>query len=142
MPSTVIDVFGNMSIEGVRNEVMNKQRDSQTLGKYLQRQREAQGLSMRRLAAAAGLNATYIMRLERGEYASPDPKHLQEIARVLEIDAADLFTAAGFRGSRDLPGFTPYLRAKYDLPPEAVAQLEAHFELLHDRYADGDGGDR
>jgi len=28
----------------------------------------------------------------------------------------------------------PYLRAKYHLPSEAVAQLEAHFELINEKY--------
>jgi hypothetical protein len=56
------------------------------------------------------------------------------VSTGLELEAADLYLAAGYASGEGLPGLAPYLRAKYDLPEEAVAQLEAHFELLHDKY--------
>ncbi|MDQ1741427.1 MAG: hypothetical protein QOE53_3079, partial [Pseudonocardiales bacterium] len=40
---------------------------------------------------------------------------------------------AGLSDGQGLPGFAPYLRAKYDLPDDAVKQLEAHFQLLNDK---------
>jgi hypothetical protein len=40
----------------------------------------------------------------------------------------------GYADGRGLPGFAPYLRAKYDLPEEAIRPLEAHFQLLNDKY--------
>jgi hypothetical protein len=51
----------------------------------------------------------------------------------------DLFTAAEY--AEGLPGFAPYLRSKYDLPGEAVAQLEAHFQLLAEKYDREEGGE-
>lgn len=116
---------------------MTKEVSGNRLGDYIQRQRLRRRLSLRGLAAAAGLNASYVMRLERGEYASPDPRHLRELARVLEVDPADLYLAAGYRDAATLPGLAPYLRTKYDLPAEAVSQLQAHFELLADKYDAG-----
>jgi hypothetical protein len=50
------------------------------------------------------------------------------------VAPTDLYVLAGYGGSETLPGFAPYLRAKYDLPPEAISQLEAHFELLNQKY--------
>ena len=47
---------------------------------------------------------------------------------------ADLYLEAGFGDARGLPGFGPYLRAKYHLPDEAIAQLEAHFALINEKY--------
>ena len=47
---------------------------------------------------------------------------------------ADLYLEAGFGDAHGLPGFGPYLRAKYHLPPDAVAQLEAHFALINEKY--------
>jgi hypothetical protein len=38
--------------------------------------------------------------------------------------------AAGYRSSAALPALAPYLRAKYDLPPAAVHQLQADFDRI------------
>jgi hypothetical protein len=56
------------------------------------------------------------------------------VARALEVEPADLYLEAGFGDAHGLPGLGPYLRAKYHLPPEAVAQLEAHFALINEKY--------
>jgi transcriptional regulator with XRE-family HTH domain len=113
---------------------MDQMVDTHQLGDYVKHERERQGLSLRRLAVAAGVDASWLMRLERGEYSSPDPRHLREVARALEVEAADLYALAGYKGGEGLPAFAPYLRAKYDLPPEAIEQLAAHFELISDKY--------
>jgi len=63
---------------------------------------------------------------------------LYRLARALGIEVANLYEYAGY----DLPGFAPYLRVKYDLPDEAIAQLEAHFELINERYRPDEGGGR
>jgi hypothetical protein len=65
---------------------------------------------------------------------------LWRVARVLDIETADLFLEAGYGDAHGLPGFVPYLRAKYDLPTQAVEQLEAHFELINEKYQQGKGG--
>jgi transcriptional regulator with XRE-family HTH domain len=108
--------------------------DHNQLGELLHKLRVERDLSLRGLAATAGLDATWLMRVERGQYQSPDPRLLRRLAEVLDIDTADLFLAADYRGSEGLPGFAPYLRAKYDLPNEAVEQLAAHFELINEKY--------
>lgn len=106
------------------------------LGAHLQRLREAKGHSIRGLAAEARVDATALSRIERGLVASPDPRTLYRLAEALDVEVANLYEEAGY----DLPGFAPYLRAKYDLPDEAVAQLEAHFELINERYRREKGG--
>lgn|SRR5262249_8854617 len=109
------------------------------LGDHVRSLREAKGLSIRGLAATAGVDFSWLSRLERGLIASPDPRSLYRLARVLDIEVADLYQAAGY--GEGLPGFGPYLRAKYDLPDDAVKQLEAHFELINERYQHEKGGD-
>lgn len=52
---------------------------------------------------------------------------------------ADLYSEAGFVDAHGLPGFAPYLRAKYHLPDEAIAQLQAHFVLVNEKYQATDG---
>lgn len=114
---------------------MEMRKDSQELGQYVNRARVAAGLGLRELARAAGVDPTWIMRLERGEYAEPNPRLLGALARALEVDVTDLYLAAGYREPSGLPGLSPYLRAKYDyLPPEAVDQLTAHFDLINEKY--------
>ena len=81
--------------------------------------------------------------MEQGNYGSPDLRAVGKVARVLGVDVEELYVVAGLSTGKGLPSFTPYLRAKYDLPPDAVAQLEAHFQLLNDKYqAKGDDDGR
>jgi transcriptional regulator with XRE-family HTH domain len=108
---------------------------SARLGAYVQRQRLQRGLSVRGLAARAKVDFSYLSRLERGRIGSPDARSLWRIARALEVEVADMYLEAGFGDARGLPGFGPYLRAKYHLPQEAVAQLQAHFALINEKYA-------
>ena len=107
---------------------------SARLGAYVQRLRLERSLSVRGLAARAKVDAPYLSRIEHGRYRSPDPRFLWRIARALEVEVADLYREAGFGDTYGLPGFGPYLRAKYHLPPEAVDQLEAHFALINEKY--------
>jgi transcriptional regulator with XRE-family HTH domain len=119
---------------------MEGREDTTQLGEDVRRTRQERGFSLRGLAAAAGVDATWLMRLERGEYTSPDPRNLRELARVLEVETSSLFLAAGYTSGEELPGFAPYLRAKYDLPTEAVEQLAGYFNFVQQRYQPGEGG--
>jgi transcriptional regulator with XRE-family HTH domain len=109
------------------------------LGQHVRTLREARGLSVRGLAAQANVDATWLSRIERGVYTSPDPRHLLRLAKALEVEVEELYEDAGYTGG--LPAFSPYLRAKYDLPQEAIDQLEAHFELINEKYQQDKKGD-
>lgn len=108
--------------------------DSARLGVYVQHLRTERALGVRGLAARAKVDPSWLSRLEHGRIASPDARSLWRIARALDVEVADLYLEAGFGDAHRLPGFRPYLRAKYHLPPEAVAQLEAHFALINEKY--------
>ena len=110
------------------------------LGERVRSLRLARTLGLRALARAAGVDPTWLSRLEAGRYSSPDARALGRVARALDVDAEELLLAAGYSDGHGLPGFAPYLRAKYELPDEAVAQLEAHFQLMSDKYAPPQGG--
>ena len=107
---------------------------SAKLGAYVQQLRLERALSVRALAARAKVDFSWLSRLEHGRFASPDARSLWRIARALEVEVADLYLEAGYGDAHGLPGFGPYLRAKYHLPPDAVAQLEAHFALINEKY--------
>lgn len=102
------------------------------LGKLIARERARQGLSLETLGNAAGGNRSTILRLERGTFAHPDPEKLQRIARALDLDVRDLFALAGYLPSDGLPGFGPYLEAKYgdELSASARKELERQFKRL------------
>ena len=102
--------------------------------------RERQGLSIRGLAEQADVDATWVSRLERGIYAKPDPRLIRALADALGVSPSQLFAAAGYEDEQRLPQFAPYLREKYDLPEEAVSQLEAHFNLFNNVLDGKDGG--
>jgi transcriptional regulator with XRE-family HTH domain len=104
------------------------------LGAYVQQLRAGRGLTVRGLAARAGLDASWVSRLENGHIASPDARYLWRISRCLGVEVADIYLEAGYGDAHGLPGFGPYLRAKYHLSDKAIAQLEAHFELYQQQH--------
>ena len=113
---------------------MTKDKKNQSLGEYIRSRRLSRGLSLKDVAEISGLHFSYWSKLENGVYDAPSPKHLQVIARTLQVDFENLYSLAGYDIPERLPTFRPYLRAKYDLPPEAIADLERYFELLRNHF--------
>lgn len=109
---------------------MSTDKKNQSLGTYLQSRRLELGRSLDDVAEASGLHKSYWSKLENGVYDSPSPKHLKVMARTLGVSIEDLYGLAGYDIPERLPTFQPYLRAKYELPPEAIAQMEQYFEML------------
>jgi len=100
------------------------------LGATIRRYREKASLSQRALARQAGLSHTTVIRIEGGEFGRPDPEKLARLADALEIDAEELYALAPYP---DLPEMAPYLRTKYGMSDEAVAEAEAFFAELERR---------
>lgn len=96
-----------------------------TFGSVMRGLREAQGLSMRALGRAADIDVAYVMKLEADE-RRPSPAVLARLAKVLKANAEELQALAVV----NLPRFAPYLRAKYDLSDDQVAELEMHFAAV------------
>jgi len=68
-----------------------------TFGEQLAAVRQRLGLSQHALAKAAGVDASYVNRLERGERQAPDIALIRTFATVLGLDAAqtDALVVAG-----------------------------------------------
>jgi transcriptional regulator with XRE-family HTH domain len=130
---TIVKEFGKMDVRKGGDE-MTKGEGNLTLGEFVRTRRQSMKLSLADAADASDLHISYWNRLENGHYQTPAPQHLQTIAGVLDVPTEDLYGLAGYDIPKRLPSFTPYLRAKYDLPPEAVADLERYFELLRNYY--------
>nr|AGF93121.1 protein containing Helix-turn-helix type 3 domain protein [uncultured organism] len=59
-------------------------------GKRLRELRKSRDLSQEALSREAGLDRTYVGKIERGE-KSPSLKTIQKLAEALEVDKTDLF---------------------------------------------------
>lgn len=106
-------------------------KDSTSLAETIRRHREAAGLSQLALARMIGVPASTVFRMERAEVEAPDPDKLQRLAAALEIDPEELFSQ--YPAPERLPEFAPYLRAKYGMSAEAVAEAEQFFAGLAER---------
>ncbi len=104
------------------------------LGDFIRKIRQERGIGLRPLAMAAGLDWSYIGRLEKGEIGTPDPVKLQKLARALEVEVEDFYALAGYTVPEGLPELAPYLRVKYDLPETASGDVERYVTRLKKRY--------
>jgi transcriptional regulator with XRE-family HTH domain len=104
------------------------------LGDYIRTRRRSMELSLVDAADASDLDPSYWNKLENGHYQKPAPPHLSAIADILKVPVEDLYALAGYEVPERLPSFQPYLRAKYNLPPEAISDLERYFEYLRSYY--------
>jgi transcriptional regulator with XRE-family HTH domain len=108
---------------------------AQAIGTILSAQRKKLGISMRTLSVRSGVNQATIVRLEHGDIRSPQPDTFVDLARALGISVSDLFASAGWIPAEELPGFKPYLRAKYrDLDEQAIDDLERYADRLSARH--------
>lgn len=109
-----------------------------TIGRSLQQGRERLRLSLRQLEAITGIPRATLHHLEHDEIGQPNPRLLHQLAAALELNRDDLFALVGYRPSTDLPSLAPYLRAKYQLSPEALAEAQAALQRVlarHDQRA-------
>jgi len=73
------------------------------LGEYLREQRTSAKLSIRQLAAVAGVSNPYLSQIERG-LRKPSAEILQQLAKGLRISAEQLYMHAGILDERDDSG--------------------------------------
>ena len=66
------------------------------LGVNLRRVRAERGRSLESVAGEAGISATYLHKLERGNVASPSPRVLARVATALDVDYLRLMELAGY----------------------------------------------
>jgi HTH-type transcriptional regulator, competence development regulator len=67
----------------------------QSFGDTLRQKRRLAGISQRRLAELAGLDFSYISKLENNRLAAPAAETVMRLAALLECPAEELFAAAG-----------------------------------------------
>lgn len=108
-----------------------KHEPGKTLGKYIKDHRIARGMTGRELARQIGTDTAYLVRLERGEYRSPRPDILANVATALDVPMSDLYAIAGYIAPTELPSLTPYLRTKYrQLSDDAIDSVDAYLQHI------------
>jgi transcriptional regulator with XRE-family HTH domain len=76
------------------------------LGEYIREQRRSSQISLRQLAALAGVSNPYLSQIERG-LRKPSAEILQQIAKALRISAEALYVQAGILEQREGSGPVP-----------------------------------
>ncbi|WP_283138771.1 helix-turn-helix domain-containing protein [Rhizohabitans arisaemae] len=71
-----------------------------SIGEYIREQRTQARISLRQLAAQAGVSNPYLSQIERG-LRKPSAEILQQIAKGLRISAEALYVQAGFLENRE-----------------------------------------
>jgi transcriptional regulator with XRE-family HTH domain len=105
-----------------------------TLGTRIRRARERARLSLRNLEAITGISRAMLHRLELDELDNPSAATLRRLADALELDSDDLFALMGYQPRTALPSLTPYLRARYQLPPDALAEATEALQGILEKY--------
>ena len=82
-----------------------------SIGMFLQSEREKQQISIRYLAELTGISHSEINKIENGERATPSPHHLKMIAKVLRLNQIKCFKIAGYIDTDEhepIPGLSEF----------------------------------
>ena len=97
------------------------------IGDYLQKVRQEQQISIRRLAALTDISHSEINKIENGERTNPSPLNLKTIAKVLGINQIECFKIAGYIDP-DEKSSDDYFS---DFSNEETEQIKAYAEFIH-----------
>jgi transcriptional regulator with XRE-family HTH domain len=103
------------------------EQELQRLGRRIIHRRRNHGLALRVLAAKAGVDYTWLHRLEQGAIAEPDPAKVTMVLDALELSGGRRLTT---ELAQRLPGMRTYFRTKYELTPEQVDRVARYVERL------------
>ena len=97
------------------------------IGDYLQKVRQEQQISIRRLAALTDISHSEINKIENGERTNPSPLNLKAIAKVLGINQIECFKIAGYIDP-DEQSTDDYFS---DFSSEETEQIKAYAKFIH-----------
>lgn len=103
---------------------------AQRLGAVIAKARARKGLSVRALAAQAGVGYAWITNVEGGQYLAPAPARLARLAEALDIEPARLDRLMQGAVADSLPELPTYFRAKYRLTPDQIQKIERYIARL------------
>lgn len=97
------------------------------IGDYLQKVRQEQQISIRRLASLTDISHSEINKIENGERTNPSPLNLKAIAKVLGINQIECFKIAGYIDP-DEQSLDNYFS---DFSNEETEQIKAYAKFIH-----------
>jgi transcriptional regulator with XRE-family HTH domain len=109
--------------------------EKSSFGAYLRGVREQQRLSVRQLAALIEVVPSQVLRWESGRHL-PKAGSFARLSAALQVRERDLYQAAGVQAPRGTLSLPAMLRRDYDLPPEAIAEIQRNIERVARKYAD------
>lgn len=110
------------------------------LGSFIREQRTSAQISLRALAARAGVSNPYLSQVERG-LRRPSADILAQIARGLSISVESLLARAGILDSADAPEVVAAIRADQVLTERqksSLIDIYAAFRTAAERSAETD----
>lgn len=108
---------------------------AEQLAVIFRKRRSELGLSLRQVAARAGVNVGTVFAVEAATNLSPLPETLKALANALDLRVSDLYAVADWLPAGDLPTLAPYMRAKYhDLSDADIAATEAFIDKLRAKH--------
>jgi transcriptional regulator with XRE-family HTH domain len=118
-----------MDLTGMSRDLLTPVRD---LGEYIREQRTAAQISLRALAAKAGVSNPYLSQVERG-LRRPSAAILAQIADGLSISAESLLVKAGILRSTEATPVITAIRADTDLSERQKSSLvDIYLALRHE----------
>jgi len=118
------------------------------LGDKIRQLREDAGLTQGQLAAASSVSQGYLSQLENGEVKNPSAAVLLRVAQAINVDADELFEAAGYPTVRTLKQIYKGYESTIDanllhflarLPRDRQRRLLLLLEGMEQVLADDDG---
>lgn len=106
-------------------------------GKYLKQLREEQELSIRHVAKQCEIAPSYLAKIEGGnDFKTIGIETLIKLSKFYGIPVSAMLKEAGFIESdeSDLPELDHYLRAKYQLSPQAIRDMKMAKEIVDKKY--------
>ena len=107
------------------------------LGIYLKQLRDEADLSIRKVAQECGIAPSYLYKIEKGDSFSTISIHtLLKLSKFYNIPIGALLKEAGLVDidEYELPDLPQYLRAKYNLSPQAIRDMEMAKEITDKKY--------
>jgi len=106
-------------------------------GKLIRRLREEKkrtdpSFSLRRFAEAVGISATFISKMETGDYAPPSHEKIKRMAELLEYDPDELLALAG----KIDPELNDIIRERSGVLPDILRSMRGMSEEDLRRLAD------
>jgi transcriptional regulator with XRE-family HTH domain len=110
------------------------------LGRLFKQARRSKKLSLRAVDELSGVTYGWLARLERGKMKAPPPSKLTKVADVLGIPPERIDRITRGQVSGELPPIRTYFRAKYQLTPQEITQIEELFDQIRrDRHNTSEG---